>query len=282
MDVWRDVLKQSLPYGLALMLNTVYFRIDSIIIFFMRGEEELAVYGPAMKMLEQFTILPLYFMNSVLPVLTRLIKSNSEKYREVIKHSFDLLSALAVPMVVGTFVLAYPIVFVIATPDFLSDLARGFYGTDIALQILIFALLFQFINVLFAFILISVDKQKLLLYINAGCVVFNLVTNLIFVPTYGFRAAAVTSVLSELFILIFTFYYAKKHLPFTLPLKNFAKISLSGAVMGLVVYYLQAPSYQYLQNWNVVFLVPFGALVYGIMIIATGTINKKTLALLKK
>ncbi len=282
MDVWRDVLKQSLPYGLALMLNTVYFRIDSLIIFFVRGEEELAVYGPAMKMLEQFTILPLYFMNSVLPVLTRTIKEKSEKYKEIIKHSFDLLAALAIPMVVGTFVLAYPIIFVIATPDFLSDIAGGFYGTDIALQILIFALLFQFINVLFAFILISVDKQKLLLYINAGCVAFNLITNLIFIPTYGFRAAAVTSVLSELFILIFTFYYAKKHLPFDIPLKNFGKILFSGAMMGLAVYYAQDPSYEYLQNWNVAFLVPFGAIVYGIMIFATGTVNKKMITLLKK
>lgn len=282
MDIWRNMLKQSLPYGLALMLNTVYFRIDSLFIFFMRGEEELAVYGPAMKMLEQFTILPLYFMNSVLPVLTRTIKNQSEKYKDIIKYSFDLLSALAVPMVVGTFVLAYPIIFVIATPDFLSDLTIGFYGTDIALKILIFAILFQFINVLFAFILISVDKQKLLLYINAGCVAFNVITNLIFIPEYGFRAAAVTSVLSELFILIFTFYYAKKHLPFELPLKNFSKILFSGAVMGFAVYYLQAPSYYYLQNWNVAFLVPFGGLVYGGMILATGTVDKKMLALLKK
>ncbi|MFH1284754.1 MAG: flippase [Candidatus Peregrinibacteria bacterium] len=281
-DLWKEVLIKSLPYGLALILNTVYFRIDSILLSYIRGAEEVGIYGVAMKMLENFAILPLYFMNSVLPVLTKAVKEKTEKYKDVIKYSFDFLAAMSIPMVVGGVILAYPIIFVVSTPEFLSRLPEGFYGSDIAFQILIFALLFQFLNVLFAFILIAVNKQSKLLYINGGCVIFNIVTNLIFIPIYGFRGAAVTSVLSELFILIATYLVAKKYLTFSINLKNLSKITLSALAMGAFIYFLQPVTYSYIQNWNVIVLIPLGIVVYGSMLFATKTIDRNTLALLRK
>ncbi len=282
LDLWKSVLIKSLPYGLALILNTIYFRIDSILLSVIKGQEEVGVYGVAMKMLEHFAILPLYFMNSVLPVLTRSIKEKTEKYKQVIRYAFDFLAALSIPMVVGGVILAYPIIFIVSTPDFLSRLGEGFYGSDIAFQILIFALLFQFLNVLFAFILIAVNKQSKLLYINGACVVFNIVANLIVIPHYGFRGAAFTSILSELFILIATYYVAKKYLDFSIDLKKLAKIIFSAGVMGAVVYFLQAPTYQYIQNWNVLVLIPIGAVVYGIMLLVTKTVDKNMLRMMRK
>ncbi|MBD3360184.1 oligosaccharide flippase family protein [Candidatus Peregrinibacteria bacterium] len=282
LDLWKKILIKSLPYGLALILNTVYFRIDSILLSFIRGQEEVGIYGVAMKMLEHFAILPLYFMNSVLPVLTKALKEKSEKYKQVIKYAFDFLAAMSIPMVVGGVILAYPIIFIVSTPEFLSRVSEGFYGSDIAFQILIFALLFQFLNVLFAFILIAVNKQSKLLYINGACVVFNIVTNLIFIPIYGFRGAAVTSVLSELFILIATFIVAKKHLKFSINLKNLFKITFSALVMGAAIYFFQPITYSYIQNWNVLLLIPFGMVIYTAMLFATKTVDRNTLALLRK
>jgi O-antigen/teichoic acid export membrane protein len=281
-DLWKDVLIKALPYGIALILNTIYFRIDSLVIAFVRGSGEVGIYGVAMKMLEHFSIIPLYFMNSVLPVLTRSLEEKSTKYKQIISLAFDFLAAMAVPLVVGGVLLAYPIIFIVSTPEFLSRLSEGFYGSDIAFQILIFALLFQFLNVLFAFILIAVNKQAKLLYINAACVIFNLTTNIIFIPRYGFRGAAVTSVLSELFILIATYYTAKKYLEFSLNFKNLLKIILSAAVMGAAIYLLQPFTYQYVQNWNVMLLIPIGVVVYVTMIFATKVVNKDMLRLLKK
>lgn len=281
-DLWKTVLKKALPYGLALILSTIYFRIDSILIYFLRDEEEVGIYAVGMRILEHFAILPLYFMNSVLPVLTKALKEKSEKYKAIISYAFDFLAAMAVPMVVGSVLLAYPIIFVVSSPEFLSRLTENFYGSDMALQILIFALLFQFLNILFAFILIALDKQTKLLYINGACVIFNIITNLIFIPIYGFRGAAVTSVLSELFILIATFLTARHYLKFTISIKNTAKILLSAATMGLSIYILQPFTYTYIQNWNILLLIPLGMVIYVAMLFVTRTIDKNMLALLKK
>lgn len=276
--LWKDVLWKSLPYGIALILNTIYFRIDSILISFMRGQEEVGIYGVAMKMLENIAVVPLYFMNSVLPVLTRALKEKTDHYKKIISYAFDFLAALSLPIVVGGSILAYPIIFIVSTPEFLSDLGHGFYGSDIALRILIFASLFQFINILFAFILIAVNKQYKLLYINAVCVVFNIVTNLIFIPHYGFRGAAFTSVLSELLILVATYFTARHALKFSISLKNLTKITLSALVMGAIIYALQPPTYSLMQNWNVLVLVPLGGLIYLVMLFITKTISREMLA----
>lgn len=281
-SVWKKLTKESLPYGIALILNTIYFRLDSILISELRGDVELGIYGAAMKILEQFSVIPLYFMNSVLPVLTKAIKENSNRYKTIISSSFDFLAALALPIVVGAFVLAYPIIFVIANPDFLSNLSEGYLGSDIALQILIFALLFQFLNVLFAFILISVGEQKKLLYINAVCVLLNLITNIIFIPIYGFVGAAVTSVFCELFILIANYKVAKNHLHFSISYLNLFKITLASVLMGIFVHYLYQFSYKFIENWSIVLVVPSAIIFYGFSLFISGVLNKNLLSILKR
>lgn len=280
-DLWKEVLKRSLPYGLALILSTIYFRIDSILIFTIRGSAEVGIYGVAMKMLEYISIVPLYFMNSVLPVLTKAIKENTEKYKKVIQYAFDFLCALSIPMVVGGVILAYPIIFIISKEDFLSRLSEGFYGSDMAFKVLIFALLFQFVNVLFAFILIAVNKQTKLLYINAVGAIFNIIANLIVIPKYGFMGAATTSVISEFIILLGTYIIAKQSLKFSIrPYKLFT-ITLSAFAMGGFIKILQPITYSYIQNWNVLLLVPFGIVIYTAMLFATKTIDKDMLKLIR-
>ncbi|MCX6734663.1 MAG: flippase [Candidatus Peregrinibacteria bacterium] len=288
--IWKELITKSLPYGIALILSTIYFRMNSVLISIMRGQEELGIYGVASKLLEQFTIIPLYFMNSVLPVLAKSIKEGtsssnpdaSVKYKTIIRYSFDFLVAMSVPMVVGIYILAYPIVFIISTPEFLSRTAEGFYGSDIALKILIFALLFQFINILFAFILIAVNKQGKLLYINGACVTLNLIINFFLIPRYGFIGAGITYVISELFILVVAAIMARRYVEFSLNFINVFKIIFSAAIMGAIVYYLEPITYKYLQNWGVFVLAALGGVIYVAMLFVTRVIDKDMMSLIRK
>ncbi|MBI5753608.1 flippase [Candidatus Peregrinibacteria bacterium] len=303
--IWKELITKSLPYGIALILSTIYFRMNSILISLLRNQEELGIYGVASKLLEQFTIIPLYFMNSVLPVLAKSIKhatkSRSEpqgeqnkhsenldsteaiiKYKTIIRYSFDFLAAMSAPMVVGAYILAYPIIFIISTPEFMSRLNEGFYGSDIALKILIFALLFQFINILFAFILIAANKQGKLLYINGACVILNITINLFLIPRYGFVGACITYVFSEFFILVAVAMTARRCVEFSLNFKNLLKIFFCAGIMGATVYFLQPFTYKYLQNWNVFLLAALGGAIYVAMLFATKVVDKDMLKLIRR
>jgi O-antigen/teichoic acid export membrane protein len=281
-NYWIEVLKTAVPYGLALILNNIYFKIDILLLSLLIPPEsagiQTGIYGVAMRILEMLVIIPVYFMNSVLPLLMKYIREDSAKLTKLIQYSFDFLIAASLPILVGIGLLALPIVRLISTNEFVTNLNRGFYGSDIALQILMFALVFSFINSLFGFILVAVEKQIKLLWINSACVLFNLIANIIFIPSYGFIGAALTSVLSELFILFLVWIVARKYIGVTISLIPTLKYSFSALIMGGAIFFL----IPFLPGNFWLLLIPGGGIVYAISIIATGAVNKEMRGMIRK
>ncbi len=296
---WKKIFITSLPYGVALVLNNIYFRLDVLLMTLILphsvdladgtascateicGDTEAGLYGVGMRFLEMLIIIPVYYMNSVLPVMTRFLEEQSEKLKKIIQYSFDFLVATAAPIMVGGFILAVPIIRLISDEEFLSGTVHTF-GSDVAVQFLMFAMFFSFINALFGFTLVVLNRQKQLMYINLACVIFNLVSNLMVIPHWGFRGAAATSIICELFILAFTFAAVKKALHFRLEFGTMWKIFISSAVMGAVVYgseiWLNGLWYIY----KLALLIPLGGVVYGIMLLWTRAITPEMQALLKR
>ncbi len=299
---WKRIFLTSLPYGVALMLNTVYYRIDILLMRLILpaanevmvngsldyacqqdicANTEVGIYGVGMRFLDMLIIIPVYFMNSVLPTMTRFLEEQKEKINRIVQLSFDFLIATAMPILVGGFILATPIILLISEKDFVTGELFE-YGSDLAVKILMFAMFFSFLNALFGFTLVVLKKQKKLMWINAACVVFNLISNLIVIPQWGFRGAAVTSVLCELFILIFTFIAVKKVLSFKLNFQTAFKVLLSsvtmGVAVGLGVFWMKDLWFV----WQIVFLIPLGGVIYLATMMSTGAITPEMRSLLKR
>ncbi len=280
---FKDVLLKALPYGFALVLNTVYFRIGSVLLSLMYvSKEPVAIYGVPMRMLEAVGIIPLYFMNAVFPVLTRSLDSKDGKHQRIIQYAFDFLVMGGVPIVAGTVVLAYPIVYLVSTPEFMSNLSVGFYGSDIVLQILIFALAFSFINSLFGFILVAVNQQMKLLTRNAIGALLTIGLNLVLIPYFGVRGAAFSNVVTELYIALASYFIAKHYVQFNISLKNTFKVLVSALVMAAAIYALRDISYKFVQNKNIFLLIPVGGALYVAMLFLTRAITKDMIAMIRK
>ncbi len=271
---WKEIMISSIPYGIALVLNMIYFRIDSIMLLWMAGPKENGFYGPAVSMLEILSVIPVYFMNSVLPTLSKAVKSNKEKAARILQLCFDFLYLLALPMSIGLFLLAYPIIFLITQPEFLSKLDQGVFGSDIALQILVFAMFFSFLNSVFTYSMVAVNKQNHLLWINGIAAFGNVLANYFVIPVLGFRGAALTSVLTELFIFILAFFVSRKFITFKFSRIRLLKACFSAFIMALSIFALKEPSYYWLnmENFNIAFLSFIGALIYCSILLITGAI----------
>ncbi len=291
----KDVIIKALPYGIALVLNTLYFRIGSVLLSLIGSKTqvinecgeasnygEVAIYGVPMRMLEAVGIIPVYFMNAVLPVLTKALNAKNGSHKRIIQYAFDFLVMGSLPIVAGTLVLAYPLIAVVSTPEFLSNLSKGFYGADIVLQILIFASAFSFINSLFGFLLVADNRQMSLLKRNAIGAILTIGADLILIPHFGARGAAITNVITEGYVMVASYLIAKHYINFQINLKSTFKMALSSIVMGIVIFFLRDPTFYYLQNKNIILLVPVGAVVYIGMLFFTKTLSKEMLGLLKK
>ena len=125
---WKKIFITALPYGVALVLNNIYFRLDVLLMTIILphtevladgttscaaeicGDTEAGLYGVGMRFLEMLIIIPIYYMNSVLPVMTRFLEDQKDKVRKIIQYSFDFLVATAMPILVGGFILSVPII----------------------------------------------------------------------------------------------------------------------------------------------------------------------------
>lgn len=275
---WKEIVWKAAPYGIAIILNQIYFRVDSILLLLLKGTEEVGIYAVPMRVLEVLTVVSFFFMNATLPTLTRAFKKGVNEARKVIQFAFNFLTMAGAPIIVGGFILAYPIIFVISSPEFLSRIDEGFYGSDIAFKILTIALVGAYLSTLFTYILVATEHQKTVLWINGTGAIFNILANLIVIPEYGARGAAYTSVASEALIVLLAAAVCYHKLKVRVNFIPLLKIALSVTVMGVSVYYLRDWSYEFmnLQNKNILFLIPFGGIIYGLMLILTGMLHKDT------
>lgn len=281
---WKEVLMNSLLYGVALILNTIYFRIGSLMLSLMNTKAEVGIYGLPLRILDNIAVLPAYLMNAVLPTLTRAINRKDGSHQRIIQLSFDFLVMASMPIVGGTIALAAPLVLLMSEPKYLSNIAAGFYGSDIILGILIIATAFSFVNMLFGYIIVADNKQNTLLVRNAIGAGLTILINLAAIPMFGARGAAVTNVITELYVATASYLIARRFVKFTLKFNNALKAVFAAAVMCVAVYYLRWPTYGLFNmgNANVIVLIPIGGFIYLGILFVTKAINKEIIDMIRK
>ena len=82
----------------------------------------------------------------------------------------------------------------------------------IALQLLIGFLPFSFVNSVTQYVLIAIDQQRFLTKAFLIGVGFNVAANLVAIPLWSYKGAAVVTILSEFALLVPFYYSVRKHL----------------------------------------------------------------------
>ncbi|MBI2453592.1 flippase [Candidatus Peregrinibacteria bacterium] len=277
---WKNVFSKALPYGLALVLGTMYFRMGTIVLSLFGMQEQIGFYGVPLRFLEILQILPHYFMNSVLPVLTLRIKTAPHEGARVVRHSLNVLALLAFPMLVGGALLAWPITAAVSSPEFLTQrTADGFlWGSDLALKILLVGLTGTYLHVVLSYALVAMGRQSEILAVNAVVVLINLSLNIILAPRFGFIGASVAAALTEGCMLVFLALRLRRHIRDIWDFSFFAKVGLSAAAMGIVIFISAQPLNALLYSSSLFILIPLGAAVYAGALFITKAITKETLS----
>ena len=193
---WRaflNYLSKSWPVGLALILNLLYFRVDVLILAWVRQPEEVGIYGLAYQFFESSLAIPIFFVNAIYPLLSNVYKQNISKFYKDFKFWVLVLLAISVALSIFLILVSFLIPFIY---DF------RFAPSKAPLVILASGIPFFFLSALLWHVLIIYDKQKNLVLVYGAGALFNLVANLIFIPKFGYIAAAVNTVVSEAFILL--------------------------------------------------------------------------------
>ena len=203
-EIWRPLLRASLPVGLALALNEAYVRADTVIISVYRDFDEVGLYSLAYRVLELSTVLGAVFLTSMFPVMARHARDG--RLRESVQVAWDVFVIAGAALAGCGAALAPELVRVAGGPDF-ADAADP-------LRVLLVAGAIAFVNGVIGYALIAVDRQRKALWLNAAGLGTNVALNLVLVPAYGIVAAAVVTLFSELLVLAGSLWLARRHLGF--------------------------------------------------------------------
>lgn len=193
----KKVLKGSLPYGLLGILGVLYFRIDTVLLSYLKGNLETAFYGAAYKFLEAIIFVPSSFAAALFPSLAKLHDHNLGDLKKIYFKSVKLMFFISIFFLVG---------YLFILPLLINIFLKNYIQAIDAIKILSLSIPFIFMATPGVQVMLSTDKYlKTVLTLSIFTVIFNILLNLLLIPKYGFIAASWVTVLSD--ILSFATFY---------------------------------------------------------------------------
>jgi len=254
-------LRESWPLFINQILQGLFFKIDAALLLALAGPAVAGTYAAAFKVCEGAGIASSSFTLALFPRLART-SDLSAAYRLALR----LLLQLAFPLAAGTALLAEPIVALVGGAEYLPDSA-------LALAILIWYLPLSYANGLTQYILIAGGQQRLLSVAFSIGLVFNLAANLILIPIYGYVAAAIVTIASEVVLMIPFQIAAARVAPGVSPWAEARYPILATMLMAPVVWWVRDAVHP-------LFAILAGAVLYPTALLSLGGIDNRQRTLL--
>jgi len=254
---WKPTIKEALPFGLTAIFTTVYFRIDTVMLSLMKGNDVVGWYNAAYRLIFVLMLIPTAVVGSIFPVIARLYVSSQDSMRLAYEKSFKYLLIIGLPIAVGTTILADKIILLIYGGEFVPSIT--------ALQILIWVALLMFLTYLLGNTLGAADKQRKVLAVTGISAAVNVLLNLLLIPRFSYIGAAITTVITEGVVFILLFYFVSRYL-YKVPLhKHMVKLLPATSIMAISVFYLR--------GIGLLGAIPIGIIVYFVAVYFTKVLS---------
>ncbi|MFZ4828398.1 MAG: oligosaccharide flippase family protein [Phototrophicaceae bacterium] len=190
-----QMARESYPLLLNHFLATIFFQIDVVILELYKGVALVGKYSVGYRWLLGLNIIPAFFTQALFARLSRHAQDDRPRLKLYYHVGLKLLALVVFPIAVVLTFSAEALTLLLGGQAFLPEGA-------IALQIMLWSMPIGWMNSLTQYVLIALNKQRQLTWAFALGVTFNIVTNLIFIPRYSYVAAGITTILSELILLV--------------------------------------------------------------------------------
>ena len=222
------ILSMSWPLGIVFIVNNLYFKIDTLLLFAIKGASAAGIYTVAYKVLDVIAFIGSYFSSALKPAISQNIQQNNQLVAKLIQKAINVMVLMAAPVVVMSIAFNREIIIFLSNGDFL-DSAK-------VLVFLALTLPFIYLDVLLVEVFIAADKRSTFLKISLFIFCFNVLLNLLLIPRYSYYGAAFTTLLSEIVLLQIYISFAKKIVPLKTDWPALAKIIMVALLTLLFAY----------------------------------------------
>ena len=251
----KEIGKYGFPLVIANIAAWVLSLSDRYMLQFFRSSREVGIYSVSYNISEHSIILlASIFILAAGPISMNIWEKEGEEKSKLFlsKHTRYFL-IICIPAVVGLSVLSKPIMEILTGQEYFE----GY-------RIIPFVTLGAFI-----FGLQQRFQAGFVLYKRTGFITFSIVAsgllnialNFLLIPKYGYMAAAITTLISYVFLLFLMVFISRRFFLWKFPFKSLARATCASGIMGVVVYFINI-----MLNFNIimnlVLIILSGILVY--------------------
>ncbi|MBE9574843.1 MAG: flippase [Proteobacteria bacterium] len=267
--VARSLFHGALPLGLSGIMAVIYFRVDLLMLSWMKPLDDVGIYGAAYQVVEISAVVPALFLGTIFPLFTRAIEACDNTLTQLYDRAFSFITSLAVPMLFGGLILADSLMILITGQDFgieriLDVPLLGMVDVDAigtTFRILLVAMMLMFWGQLNGHLMIAGNMQKKLLKIYFVLVPANILLNLVLIPRYSYLGAAMATLITEVVALAYTTVVVAQGLGQLPRAKRLIQAVVASIPMAVLVWWL---------DLHVVVLIVFGAACYFLVLRLVG------------
>ena len=256
---WSQLIRAGLPFGVIGFTLGLSYKFDSVLLTIFRGDLETGYYNAVYNLVFSAVMFSNVLNVSLYPSLARQAISAPQNLPAIYERALCYLMIVSLPITVGVCVLSDQLV------PFLFK--EAFSLAAPALQIVIWVVPFMYASEFLGYIVVIAGHENRVARSVFISTAFNLLANLFLVPRYGFMAAAVMTVLTEI-VLVGQYVWLLRQ-----ELKQFnwhtalLRPLIAVFVMGLLVWL----SHNYLPFWLNSML---GGFIYVLCLLSLGVVGK--------
>jgi len=247
----KNITLLSIPFAVTGLLYTIYYSIDIVMLTNMVGSYATGIYNATYKLISVLTLFYSVYTAVIFPVMSRYYKNDESLLLISFEKSIKYLMLVIIPLAVATAFYSADVMHLIY--------GQSYKGGASVLSILIWTVCLLFISGACNSLLNASHKEVSVTKIYAIAAVFNVVLNFFMIPHYSYDGAAITTVLSDILIVIIQAYviYKLGHRPNKRLYQDVGRIIIASGVLGIALYLL---------NMNMWLAIPVGIIIYLVTI----------------
>lgn len=187
-----SIIKSSFPYAAMILISSVAYRIDSILLERLAGPNEAGIYAMGFRFFEAVNMMAYLFAVLLLPMFAGMIK-RKEPVNHLLTLSFKIMLTAAATLAVACVFWRAEILSLFY--DQLIDQAADSFGL---LMIGCAAFCLQYVV---GTLLTAAGHLRTLIIIAVGGMIINLVFNFWLIPVYGNTGAALSNAITQSLVL---------------------------------------------------------------------------------
>lgn len=241
----------AMPFAATAVLSSIYYSIDMVMLTHMIGNYATGIYNATYKLIGVLTLFYGIYIAVIFPVMSKFFKNDEKALLILFEKSIKYLMLIIIPIAISTMIYSKDIIYLIY--------GHQYDASSSVLSILIWTVCLLFINGAGNTFLNASYKEVSATKIYAIAAVFNIILNFVMIPHLTYNGAAITTVLSDLLIVLLQGHVIYK-MGYKLNKKLFydlGKIITGSIILGIALYFL---------NLNMWVALPVGIIIYFVSI----------------